>query len=593
MIQQVIFLTFAATFASAQSAAIKLWPQITPGILNHANALAMKCEVAEDGLTVTDTAWDSYQVAGCGKRWTLNMGAPMDVPLKKYKFDAKFAGLPINLTVEFYHPAKPWEVKENYQEILLLGGKQTAGLPDWFHIPTNRLAYDFDEGNWFPSGWRLPQGKYGQWQGAAKALQKDRKGQNPMYDFGFTHVAPFAMTRNGSKGTREGRGLVFGDGEWIPYDGAKDNFSADPSDPRNWKVEAFHRRAEECVMIIPDFEAPLSHAWKDNQYEAFGKLISEVRDRKPDVLVGCWGIGVIKSSFRIFDSFYEGKPTGVIDLKAAKQWRDKYADPAADLNPVFKRCNLNLGNPSVYWINNSKPSQLYAFMQEWEQGKLARPKVPNVLSTWIQVEFVDNYPLSQYRFTDAGGKTRLEGLKHQAPASSTYALSLFGHCVMDGLACWEVGTYYTEELEDYSDWRVREPVVKRKINGEETPVNYYMKYFGFYNFHVLGMWQASQNRDIIEASTSWEMPEVWTAENKVWRTGDERYPSFVNYYKEPLVRTKLSADGKTLLVIACNPHNKGVEQVKVRRPGDAAETGFELVGDFPLIKRFEVSRMRK
>jgi hypothetical protein len=24
-----------------------------------------------------------------------------------------------------------------------------------------------------------------------------------------------------------------------------------------------------------------------------------------------------------------------------------------------------------------------------------------------------------------------------------------------------------------------------------------LKYFGFYNFHVLGMWQASQNRDII------------------------------------------------------------------------------------------------
>ena len=71
------------TTANAQ---IKLWPQITPGIYNHANVLAMKCEVAEDGLTVTDAAWDTYKVAGCGKRWTLNMGAPMDVPLKNYKF---------------------------------------------------------------------------------------------------------------------------------------------------------------------------------------------------------------------------------------------------------------------------------------------------------------------------------------------------------------------------------------------------------------------------------------------------------------------------------------------------------------------------
>ena len=84
------------------------------------------------------------------------------------------------------------------------------------------------------------------------------------------------------------------------------------------------------------------------------------------------------------------------------------------------------------------------------------------------------------------------------------------------------------------------------------------------------------------------MPEIKTSKGNVWRVGDERYPSYVNFYKEPLVRTKLSADGKTLLVVACNPHNQGVEQVRVRRPGGAEEYGFELVGDFPIIKRFAV-----
>ncbi|HEX2971166.1 MAG TPA: hypothetical protein VHP11_02465, partial [Tepidisphaeraceae bacterium] len=139
--------------AHAQNRAVKLWPQLTPGIYNHANVLAMRCEVAADGLTVTDAAWDTYQVPGCDKRWTVNMDAPMEGPLKNHKFPAEFAGLPINLTVEFYNPAKLWEVKEDYQEIILLGGQQRIGLPQWFHIPTNRLAYDFDEGDWFPSGW--------------------------------------------------------------------------------------------------------------------------------------------------------------------------------------------------------------------------------------------------------------------------------------------------------------------------------------------------------------------------------------------------------------------------------------------------------
>lgn len=575
-----------AMAAAVRPGAVKLWPQLTSGIYNHANTLVMKCIVAEDGLTVTDEAWDDYRVAGCGKRWTLNMGAPMPGPLKNYKFAAQFSGLPVNLTVEFYNPAKPWEVRENYQEILLLGGQRVVELPGWFQVPTNRLGYNFDEGNWFPAGWTLPRGKRALWEGAAKARQQDRQGQCPMYDFGFTHVSPIAMSHGGSPGTRERRAHLFTDNEWIAFDGAKDSFKVDPTNPKNWQIEPFHHYADTCAIIIPDFEAPGSHAWQEHQYDAFAQLIGDVRARRPDVLIGCWGVGVVRSSFRIFDSLWEGKPTGVVDLKGAKQWRDKYAQPAADLAPVFKRCNLNLGNPSVYWINNSKPSQLYAFVQEWEQGKLARPDVPNILSTWIQVEFVDGYPLSQYRFADAAGKTRLENLKHQAPASSTYALSLFGHCVMDGLQCWEIGARYSEELADYSDWRVREPAVKRTINGVETPVYYYLKYFGFYNFHVLGMWQAARNKDIIEAPTPWEMPEIHSLKSGVWRVGDERYPSYASLHKEPLVRTKLSADGKTLLLLACNPHNQGVETIRVRRPGQKDEYEFQLVGDFPVVKRF-------
>lgn len=574
--------------AAPSPLAVKLWPQLADGITNHAGKLAMRCMVAEDGLTVTDVAWDSYQVAGCGKRWTFNMGMPVGVPLKNYTFPRQMAGLPVNITVEFYNPAKPWEVKENYQEILLLGGKPMIGLPLWFRIPTNRLAYDFDEGNWFPAGWTLPRGKFALWQGAAKARQQDRNGRSPMYDFGFTHVSPVAMTPGGDAGQRERRAHLFGDNEWIPHDGARDTFTADPTNPKNWRIEPFHHWAEQCTIIIPDFEAPNYHTWGNSQYEAFGQLIQNVRAKRPDTLIGCWGVGVVRSSFRIFDSFYEGKPTGVVDLKGAQQWREKYDRPAADLHPVFARCHLNLGNPSVYWINNSKPSQLYAFLQEWEQGKLARPAVPNILSTWIQVEFVDGYPLSQYRFTDAQGRVRLEGLKHQVPASSTYALSLFGHCVMDGLQCWEIGARYSEELADYSDWRVREQPPKIRRNGVEIPVYYYLKYFGFYNFHVLGMWQASQNKDIIEAPTRWEMPELWTSRHRVWRTGDERYPSYVNLHKEPLVRVKASADGQTLLVIACNPHNQNVEQVRIRRPNSTEAYTFELVADYPIIQRFAV-----
>ena len=121
-------------------------------------------------------------------------------------------------------------------------------------------------------------------------------------------------------------------------------------------------------------------------------------------------------------------------------------------------------------------------------------------------------------------------------------MSLFAHCRMDGAYCWETGSMYSEDVAD-AGGRVRAVARRRsgrRSSGMWKDVCYYTKYFGFYNYHILGMWQASQNKDIIEASTEWFMPEFRTTTCGVWRTGDERFPSYCNFYKEPLVRVKKS-----------------------------------------------------
>jgi hypothetical protein len=130
--------------------------------------------------------------------------------------------------------------------------------------------------------------------------------------------------------------------------------------------------------------------------------------------------------------------------------------------------------------------------------------------------------------------------------------------------------------------------VRKTVNNQWRDVYYYLKYFGFYNYHVLGMWHASQNKDIIEAGSEWFMPEFRTSAGKVWRIGDERYPSFCSFYKEPLVRAKKSADGSEWLVIACNLYNTGVQKVALRSPDVASLMEFELIGDYPAIKQFRV-----
>ncbi|HML75161.1 MAG TPA: hypothetical protein PKB02_11790 [Anaerohalosphaeraceae bacterium] len=568
---------------AGEVAARKLFPQITDGIYNAAGQLVMNCRIAADGLTVTDGAWETYSPpAGKGKRWSFNQTPYSSEPLVNYRFDEAFSGLQVTINVEIFNLAKPWEVSESYQEILQLGGRVRAELPAWFGVPQDRLAYDFDEGTWFPSGWSVPKGKFACWEGAAKYKQKDRGGRHPMLDFGFTHVAENTISAGGHVPDKQHQCRVFGDAEWLDMSRG--------GDQSLWHNDGWKSRGERMEIVIPDFENADHWKWNPQQFDAFRELVTDFKRARPECLLGCWGVGVTNHSLRIFDHFdADGRPTGVVNLAAAEQWAGRYDKPEVQLNRIFDYCGLNFGNPSVYWLNGGNPAHLYAVMQEWEMGKLARPDIPNVISTWIQTEFVDGYPLSTYRFKGADGTYQTRGIKHQAPPSLVYAFSLFAHCRMDGAYCWETGTIYSEDVADageLGEGGMQKPV-RRTFNGVDKDIYYYIKYFGFYNYHVLGMWQAGRNKDIIEAKTEWFMPELFTSQGKTWRVDKERYPSYCNYYQEPLVRAKFSGDRGELLVVACNPYNRGVQTVRVREPGAQREVSFELIGDYPVIKRFK------
>lgn len=549
--------------------------------------MAMNCRVDDDGLTVTDLAWNTYPPpSGCGKRWNFNQTPFTTAPLINHRFDDSLAGLQVSIVVEIYNLDRPWEVVESYQEILQLGGQRQLELPQWFHVPQHRLAYDFEEGTWFPFGWSLPKGKFACWEGAGSYRQVDRHGQHPMLDFGFTHVAENTFSAGGQVPTWDHQCRVFGDADWLDM--------SDGGNPNKWHNDQWKVRGSRMQIVIPDFENADHWRWNDAQYTRFASLVDDFKQARPDCYIGCWGIGVCIHSYRIFDGRDEqGRPTGVVDQAAAAWWKRQYDHPESAMNPIFDRGGLNFGNPSVYWTNGANPSHLYAIVQEWEVAKLARPDIPNVISTWIQSEFLDGYPLSTYRFNLPDGTSVVRQMKHQAPPTIVYALSLFAHARMDGAYCWEEGNVYSEELADVGPANVTLPDlytqgVTRTFNGQTRHVRYYLKYFGFYNYHVLGMWQAAQNKEIIEADTPWLMPELWTSTHKVWRTDDQRYPSYCNLNHEPLARVKLSRDGQSLLVLACNPYNTGRQAVKVRIPSSQIEVQFDLAADYPILRRFDI-----
>ena len=79
----------------------KLFPQITDGIYNATGDLVMNCQIAPDGLTVTDLAWNTYLPSeGKGKRWKFNQAPNNGGPLINYQFNKK-------LSPAWFHASAP------------------------------------------------------------------------------------------------------------------------------------------------------------------------------------------------------------------------------------------------------------------------------------------------------------------------------------------------------------------------------------------------------------------------------------------------------------------------------------------------------
>ena len=70
-----------------------------------------------------------------------------------------------------------------------------------------------------------------------------------------------------------------------------------------------------------------------------------------------------------------------------------------------------------------------------------------------------------------------------------------------------------------------------------------------------GYLQVAQNKDIVEANTSWLVPGVY--KNSNFTTGTGNYPVSLYANQVPLCRYKLSADETEALVIITNPFNNG------------------------------------
>lgn len=437
-------------------------------------------------------------------------------------------------------------------------------IPEWFKLP-NGIFHDFWKNPNFPKNFVPPRNKIFAGGIMMPYNTEDLNGKNPLVACGFSHVDPSTRPHT-SVGEPKNRSFrLIADMDWCDVN--------DGANTRKWNVAKILDYCRSNSLVILDYESQRGIINQD----ILGKL-SDIKNktRQNGSKLALWAQAAVQNM-----ALYMPK-TGVNSLVSARYWAEKYANPASVANSLVYDTKLEVSMPFGYYLSYGSADYLHRLMQSHELSKLLMPGVISMPSLWIQQEHVDNYTLSDVEIKQRSGKIIRRKVKLQAPATYVYGTALWG-AVWDGWYHFEQGRLYGDDSNNAREVDSYENIPKQKYKGVYHNAFYPNMYLGYYNYVYLALWQMSQPhiKPIIEAGTAWLTPEYKTNVENQWRQGDERLPSYAHIRKEPIVRYKYDNDGKTVLILAQNPHNSSFQKLSIRDRNLGWETELQLEGGWP------------
>jgi hypothetical protein len=432
--------------------------------------------------------------------------------------------------------------------------------PDWFNLPDG-IFHDFYKNPGFPKGFAPPKNKYFVGELMMPFDVEDLNGKNPLLSCGFTHVAPNTRPQEGKAAPKNATGQLVGDADWCDVN--------DGNNSSKWNSKNIAIRAKSVELLFLDYEH--QNTLNDNMVNKMTELNQAVE--KQGSKMALWAQGLVNAL-----PLYMPKD-GSRNETAAKYWANKYKNPQSSINPIVSGSNLKISMPYGYYLAYSTGEYIYSLMQAHEVSKLINPNIISMPTLWIQQEHVDNYAMMDLEINRSRGGVLRRKIKKQAPATYMYSTALWG-AVWDGWYHFETGRGFSDDPNMAANYDGELPYPTKRFKGANAWANYPNKYFGYYNYVYLALWQMSQpqNKVIIEAKTSWQIPEYKTDKIQNWRIGDERLPGYGHLRKEPIVRYKYNETKTEVLIIAQNPYNAGYETVRFRDLQNNWETEIVLEG---------------
>lgn len=324
--------------------------------------------------------------------------------------------------------------------------------------------------------------------------------------------------------------------------------------------------------------------------------------------IGNWISNAANGTFEHFmnhDQFRIGDLYAGINIWEHPLYNNKGGSYNAFVNPgapgsAFNSPPDNLaGNLStIYWYESPNYGSKVHYgaiglLETLEVNKrvFGNNSLKNLTSIWGDIEVIDGGLNHNFEWHD--GQSRNYIIKGKASASNAYLYgsTLYSTCLGNGIYI------FGNQLAKYSDNPAHGAIngpdgypafrtFNYTKNGQvlqSRQLEYPAKYLGQYDEIYKCLYQLSQQpfRSILEASTPWLFPE-YTDPTSTLRTGYYLQPKLASSSNLPLIRTKVSADGTTAMIIAWNPSmGKAKNTYSVKLPNGTDTTNITLVGGMP------------
>ncbi len=276
-------------------------------------------------------------------------------------------------------------------------------------------------------------------------------------------------------------------------------------------------------------------------------------------------------------------------------------------NGTLNEWNSRFGADSPFWINGftvSNADILYVggylnsptnfgyvhhFLMQHMMNKKFFPTKKSLLMWWSRVEYVGGFDLGNIWFQDKDGEWVYAIDKPMVFPSAMHNAAVWSFALCDGGELWNE-PFGLSDKKDYLGGKLVRNRAGTDIRSSLGPVQ--NEIYAIQNYRNVdrwegGKWAVSQNKDIIEAPTSWEFVSSGR-DGQRFSEGTSVLPSASLYDTTPLVAAKPSEDSKELLLLVYDAWNNPLKMEVIHVKWKSQEIPVKVFGRYTTVVRVKI-----